>query len=258
MNQNIPKSFAALVQRLRTGRLFFSAILIGLLTSSHSARAEGPANDATILSFVRHYEARGDYDSYYEGISTAPPRPLTQMTVGEVMAWQASLTGVKSTAAGGYQIIKATLADLVKDHRIDRNARYDVAMQDRLGALLIADCQSRNDARLFANCLAGIWAALPRVSGANRGRSRYHGIAGNRALTTPENVLAMLEGRPFNLRRSVPRRVNLAAFGSTPLEISVVSTPQAPSRRDRIREAMRQASTGGTTRTYTFDPYALE
>ncbi len=259
---------------LVTGRIapaLFSAILatviatifIGSAQPAQAAnQAAGRATDRTILAFVRHYEARGNYDSYYTGIRTAPPKPLTQMTVGAVMAWQAGLKNTRSTAAGGYQIIKATLAKLVKKHRIDRTALYDVAMQDRLGAHLIANCQNRANTPAFANCLAGIWAALPRVTGARRGRSNYHGIAGNRALTTPENLLAMLEGRRFNLRTRARPRLNLAAFGATPFKISVTSPALAPrtttvSRRDRIREAMGQAGTG-ITRTYTFDPYVLE
>ncbi len=119
------------------------------------------------------------------------------MSVGEVLDWQKSLGRVKSTATGGYQFIRPTLENLVRNHKIDRARLFDEDLQDHLAKLLIAKCGYRNtqkDNVRFANCLAGIWAALPLVSGPNKGRSRYHNVAGNRAGITPETVLAFLAG----------------------------------------------------------------
>lgn len=153
------------------------------------------ASAEEVRSFIRHHEATSNYNIYYAGIPTSPPRPLVEMTVGEVMAWQASLRNVRSTAVGAYQIIKKTLRTLVRDHDIDRNALFDKSMQDHLADLLLAECEAlRQRATAYGNCIARIWAAFPLLSGPKRGRSVYHGIAGNRALTTPQNVMAMLSG----------------------------------------------------------------
>ena len=120
------------------------------------------ASGGSLLGFIRHYEAGGDYDRYYAGIRTAPPKPLTQMTVGEVMAWQRSLRGVKSTAAGGYQFIRGTLRATVADYRIDHDALFDARMQDRLALLLMRDCKSAHAQghNAFANCLAHILSLI--------------------------------------------------------------------------------------------------
>ncbi len=153
------------------------------------------ASPEQIRAFVRHYEATSDYDRYYAGITSSPPRPLTQMTVGEVMAWQRSLGRVTSTASGAYQIIKGTLRSLVDKYDIDRNALFDRRMQDHLADLLLLDCASDlNNVARYGNCVAHIWAALPLLSGSDAGKSAYHGIAGNRALTSQSNYQAMLQG----------------------------------------------------------------
>lgn len=175
------------------GITFGLALLVGSAEMAFANRVT--ASPEQVRSFIRHHEATSDYDRYYAGIRTSPPRPLTQMTVGEVMAWQASLRGVRSTAVGAYQIIKGTLRDLVRDHNINRNALFDRTMQDRLADLLLADCEDRRGSiTAYGNCIAQIWAAFPLLSGPNQGRSAYHGIAGNRALTTPQNVVALLGG----------------------------------------------------------------
>ena len=64
------------------------------------------------------------------------------MTLREVMDWQSRVraAGAPATAAGGYQIIRATLGRLVRTHGLDRDALFDPAMQDRLARLLVAEC----------------------------------------------------------------------------------------------------------------------
>lgn len=233
-------------------------ILMGLgaiIALSATPLAAAPPSDTALLAFIRHYEAGGAYDRIHSGIRQPPPKPLTRMSVGEVMAWQASLRGVISTAAGGYQIIKDTLARLVRRHRIDRAALFDAAMQDRLARLLIADCQdahNRGGNRAFANCLARIWAALPLVSGRGRGRSAYHGIAGNRAGTTPARVMAVIEGGVFT---APTRKTRLAQHQSR-----TTGSPYQ-TRYERIKvEHKRAAATGklGRSVVYSRDPYAVE
>ena len=170
-----------------------AAAAIAVLCGATSA-AEWPTPQAA-LDFIGHLEAPEGYDQAHSA-APPPPRPLTRMAIRDVLAWQASIrpTAV-STAAGRYQIIHATLKRLVKAHDIDAEQPFDAALQDRLGALLLGECgYARRSRRDVANCLAGTWAALPRVSGPGAGRSAWHGIAGNRALVSPDEVLAFLGG----------------------------------------------------------------
>ena len=185
------------------------ALLAAVFAASVASAAARTTTD--LLALVRALEAPRGYDDYERRIPLAPPRPLTQMTLGEVLDWQSRVrdAGAPSTAAGGYQVIRATLARLVRQHGLDRAALFDPAMQDRLARLLVAECGDPGPPSRHphvADCLAGIWAALPLTSGPRKGQSAYRGVAGNRALTDPETVLAVLGGRPVALPEASPER----------------------------------------------------
>ena len=219
-----------------------------------------PRTTTDLLAFVRALEAPRGYDDFERRIRVPPPKPLTRMTLGEVLDWQARVrdAGAASTAAGGYQVIRATLARLVRTHGLDRETLFDAATQDRLARLLIAECgDSGPPARhpRFADCLAGIWAALPMASGPRKGRSAYDGVAGNRALARPETVLALLAGRRVRLPQATPDSRPPVVADEAVLAFGAV-------RLGRISTAMRDASEAGTLtpsiRDWSFDPYAVD
>ncbi|WP_299083405.1 hypothetical protein [uncultured Ruegeria sp.] len=223
-----------------------------LLFAPHSIAWAG-RDDGDLLRFIRHFEARGSYDIFYADIRQPPPKPLTQMTVGEVLIWQGSLKGTRSTAAGGYQFIRGTLADLVQRHNIPRSARFDQNLQDRLARHLIDDCAGARarGTTAFGNCLAEIWAALPLLSGPQKGRSAYHGIAGNRALTTPENFTAVLQGLPYRTPTIRQARASVPSGHRTVVP-----------RHVRIRSAMKETAAAANAampkQVWTTDPYAVD
>lgn len=235
--------------------------LLGALTAVLAPGAPAAPSAATdILALVRALEAPRGYDDYERRIPVAPPKPLTRMTISEVLDWQSRVrdAGAPSTAAGGYQVIRATLQRLVRRHGLDRDALFDREMQDRLALLLISECgdpgpPSRHPAH--GNCLAGIWAGLPLTSGPRKGQSAYRGVAGNRALTRPETVLAVLAGRSVTLPAGSPDRRAAAPSDEEVLAFGAV-------RLSRISSAMRGASQAGTLtpsiRDWSFDPYAVD
>ena len=51
-----------------------------------------------------------------------------------------------------------------------------------------------------------IWAALPLMSGRHHGRSALSSVAGNKALTTPDTILALLAGQhvPTTVQAATP------------------------------------------------------
>ena len=180
---------------MRSRDLVGGAVLMALGMAPQIAVAELPSK-AAILDFIARYEAPGGYDQTHAAVPEAPPRPLTAMAIREVLAWQTQIRPrAVSTAAGRYQIIHNTLTRLVEAYRIDPEQRFDPAMQDRLGQLLLDECgYGSRQKHAFANCLARTWAALPLVSGPAAGRSEWHGTAGNRALVSPANFIAFLDG----------------------------------------------------------------
>ena len=131
-------------------------------------------------------------------------------------------------------------------------------MQDRLARLLVAECgdpgpPSRHPAH--GDCLAGIWAGLPLTSGPRKGQSAYRGVAGNRALTRPETVLAVLAGQPVALPEGTGDRRPPAPADDAVLAFGAV-------RLRQVQSAMRGAALAGTLtpsiRDWSFDPYAVD
>ncbi|MBF9051903.1 hypothetical protein GTA62_18465 [Roseobacter sp. HKCCD9010] len=247
--------------RMNGIHIFASVTALALCLGLGGAQAT-PGVTTDLLTFIRAHEAPRGYDDYERRIPIPPPHPLTQMTLAEVVAWQQHVrrAGAISTAAGGYQIIYGTLTGLIERHNLDVSARFDPAMQDRLARLLIAECGDPGPPAQhvrFGNCLAGIWAALPLLTGPNRGRSVYRGTAGNRALTSPEAVLAVIAGGPVVLP---PVR---AAVAQAPVPDSeVLAFGAIRLNRQDVRAAMRGAAQANSltpsVHEWGFDPYAVD
>ena len=159
-----------------------------------------PGITRQILSFITSAEAPHGYDQVYSGSRLAPPRPITSMTINQVLDWQdASVrAGSDSSAAGAYQIIRKTLRGLVKSLKLTGNELFDAAMQDRLAIALMREkglddfLARRISAETFGNRLAGVWAGLPKISGSGAGRSAYDGLAGNHATVSASRFLEIL------------------------------------------------------------------
>lgn len=114
---------------------------------------------------------------------------LTDMTVGEVMSQQSS---GKLFAAGRYQIIPTTMKYIVKEMGIDKEAKYDKSLQDKLGVGLIKHKRpyawqyiqkQHNDESGAMLELAREWASLPDPA---TGESVYGN--GNKALHSVAEV----------------------------------------------------------------------
>jgi len=162
---------------------------------------QGGGNAGGLLDLIGRLEAPQGYAQVYGGTRLDPPRPITTMTVGEVLDWQSRsvAAGSASSAAGRYQIIRPTLSGLVSQGAVSRSDRFDQATQDRLAGVLMerrglsSYRSGRMSAETFANNLAKEWASLPVVTGGKRGRSYYAGDGLNNALTTPDTVLKTIK-----------------------------------------------------------------
>ena len=240
--------------------------------------ARSAANTATttdLLTFIRALEAPRGYTDYERRIRIRPPKPLTAMTLGEVLDWQVRVrnSGAPSTAAGGYQIIYPTLKRLVSRYELSRRQLFDARLQNRLARLLIAECGprgARGTHPRYGNCLAGIWAALPLTQGRNKGRSAHRSVAGNRALTRPDTVLNLLAGIPVPIpdhgqtpdpranAHKAPvreeRTVRTLAFGARRITVEEVNTSLRKARRDNTLSP--PVSPSSAVRTWKSDPYA--
>lgn len=135
-------------------------------------------------------------------------KPITQMTVDEVLAAQLYLVrtlDMPSGAAGAYQIIRKTLLGLKKSMSLTGRERFTPALQDRMGQALLDGRGYQKyiagaiTATAFGNQLAREWASFPvltKQKGQSReveiGQSYYAGDGINKALVRPAIVAACL------------------------------------------------------------------
>ncbi|MFT3973347.1 MAG: hypothetical protein QM699_07820 [Amaricoccus sp.] len=168
-----------------------------------------------ILALIRNHEAPAraaatqgvpsQHDVVWSGLRTAdrPPRRLSTMTVGEVQSWQQRVVsgGAASSACGGYQFIRKTLASLdLPPARV-----FDAACQDEAALQLLdrrgwAKCEAGTmTPEAFGDQLAREWASFPVLRDqqgqhrpVRRGQSFYAGDGLNAAYVEPDDVLAAI------------------------------------------------------------------
>lgn len=191
---------------------------------------------ALLLAAIRQIETgRRDataYDTIYGHNEKHLPKPLTKMSLDEVIAAGPGWTrAYKSSAAGAYQFMNATLKDLKASLGLIGTETFTPAFQDRLGLALLkrrgfegfmAGTIGRN---AFGLGLAREWASFPVLAdtkGAHRnvarGETYYAGDKLNKALVKPETVETILT------------QVKLAT-GAAPQPSTPSPSPTTPKRK---------------------------
>ena len=216
-----------------------------------------PAGAARILDFIRDTEVgtddRAGYDIIYGMNQGKLPKPVTSMTVDEVLASQASWSSrFGSSATGGYQFMRETLGDLKRELGLSGAQVLDPDLQDRLAYHLlkrrgyeafIAGTITNTE---FGKRLAMEWASLPVLAGTqgahrrlSRGQSYYAGDKLNKALVPPETVEAVI---------AEARAIATSTPAVIPMEEPVMKTDPAaplPPRRPTPVQQSRKAIGGG-------------
>lgn len=196
-----------------------------------------PAPARRILDFIGSKEAPRGYDTVFGNRMDRMPKPLTTMTVDEVIAqgkWRTDTFG--SSAAGRYQFMRATLASLKQTERLTGREVMTAAMQDRLGYALLL---RRGYAKFMAGqlsvvgfglALAQEWASFPVLAttkGAHRqvkrGQTYYLGDGLNKVLATAGEVEAVL-----NQVRALP------AVTVADAPVVTIPAPTLPQVRDLV------------------------
>lgn len=225
-----------------------------------------------VMEFIGGLEAPRGYNDFFGGVAEPPPRQLTTMTIDEVLAWQDEIDARSiSEAAGRYQIMEDTLRGLKARMRLTGGELFDIAMQDRLALELMAMAgwhPDRDDHEVMANALARVWAALPLVSGDAEGRSAFDGLAGNKALTTPELFLEVVRrggdagiveaalkrsGRALLERSDAPVRIARSERSDDPVRL--VRRPPTGFDASEIEGGRLEAS---KVLVFANDPFAME
>ncbi len=195
----VPETHAIVVTRVLV--LWVCAIALACAARADAQQFTSfAANDVEFLNLMGNLEGPRGFGTISDFAPVLPDRPLTEMTLAEVLAYQREIRamGTISSAVGRYQFIYLTLLGLVETHGISDGLIFDGEVQTYLARFLMHDCGFYDPATSLVrlgNCLASVWAALPMVSGPSRGLSVYASDGVNRALIAPDAVLEVLARR---------------------------------------------------------------
>ncbi|MCE6958763.1 hypothetical protein LAZ40_06840 [Cereibacter sphaeroides] len=178
----------------------FTFALLACSTLPSVAGGRFAANDTDFLNLMGNHEGYRGYGTVSDYAPVLPDREVERMTIGEILAYQERIRamGTRSSAVGRYQFIHETLSDLVEEEEVSPNLVFDEEVQTYLARFLMEDCgfyDTEAEIAALGNCLAGRWAALPMLSGPQKGLSAHEGDGLNHASIAPETFLAVLESR---------------------------------------------------------------
>ena len=179
-------------------------ICLALPTMAFGSEARSPViyhfMDRPFMELLGYIEGPDGYDEITGFTKREPIKPISQMTINEVLDYQRMLRqhNTKSSAVGRYQYVYKTLEYVTRAYDIDRNQLFDAKMQDSLARIEMERCgfyDPHMKTSELGDCLAHVWAALPLLTGPKRGQSRYRATGINAAKTTPEIFEAILNNR---------------------------------------------------------------
>jgi muramidase (phage lysozyme) len=201
-----------------------------------------PPGAALLLDFIGDIEAPKGYDTIYGNNQKKLKKPVTQMTIGEIIDAQGGWSkAYGSSATGRYQFMKATLVGLLDELSLSRSQVFDGNLQDRLGYHLL---KRRGYEKFmtgqightdFGKRLAQEWASLPVLAATQgserrvvRGQSYYAGDGLNKSLVSPERVERALEAA---------RIAKPAPVAHNSLSAPAPAPEPAPTRHDGAHQA---------------------
>lgn len=236
-----------------------------------------PNGAAILLASIREIETgkadRSAYDVTYSHKQGRLKKPLTSMTYGEIIDAQRSWSkNHGSSAAGGYQFMRATLIDLAKANpSISGSDLFTPSLQDQLGYQLLlrrgynefmAGKISRTE---FGKRLAQEWASFPvlaNTKGAHRqvsrGETYYAGDKLNKALVTPERIERLLDQvKAASAATPAPAKPVPAPIPTPKPE----PAPEPPAAEEKLSHSKRfwtWLSTGGGTALLPFVDWRVQ
>lgn len=156
-----------------------------------------------LLDFIAWPESRGDYNAIWGGIKKEhkPKKPITQMTIGQVLDWQDSIDALyNSEASGAWQFMEDTLRGLYREAGLALSDRFSEENQRKLAIALLRRrglddyLSGKITAVRFANNLSKEWASLPctikdRKGRPAQGQSYYAGDGLNKSHVTISQLM---------------------------------------------------------------------
>lgn len=196
-----------------------------------------------LARLIKYHESRDNYNIVYGGIKDEdkPWKPLTTMTIREVLQWQESIDDdYQSEAAGAWQIMEDTLRGLYKSAGLTLDDLFNEENQDRLALQLLKrrglDSYLKGDIDIykFGNNIAKEWASMPVVRATSRkgtpvavGASYYSGDGLNKAHAGVDEFMAALNKLKEAPAEKDPRK-GVSQTTTAKLGAAVVATGVVP------------------------------
>lgn len=160
----------------------------------HKPEIISPTAKGNELSdFIGKLESSDNYNVIVGG----KEKPLTKMTIKQILQLQKDLDNKKQdTAVGRYQIKNSTLKETISKLGIDENEIFDKNLQDKMGRQLLKkrgfeDYKAgKISTKELIKKLSMEWVALPTDES---NESYYKGIGNNKARTNFKTIKELLE-----------------------------------------------------------------
>jgi conjugal transfer mating pair stabilization protein TraG len=202
------RKWGRLLRRRRNRKILAVVVLLALIGVALTAEVIyqtmptriNPEAYVPLLNTIAEGESKGNYNAYFGNAGNTTVH-FTDMSVEQVLAWQADYVrgGSPSSAVGRYQLVRPTLAGLVRQLQIDPKAKFNKSLQDQLAITLMERRGSVEyvDKKLtreqFAANLAKEWAALPKVTGPRPQESYYAGDGLNQSRVSITSVYSAVD-----------------------------------------------------------------
>jgi len=151
-----------------------------------------------LLDLIYSAESGRNYDAWNTQTKIRSERPLTELTVAEIMAIQEKNRGNDGGAAGAGQIKKSTMQLLLNNKILSKDDKFTPEVQDRAHLFLLQNrglndfLSGQIDLNEYGHRLSKEYASLPSMKGETPDMSYYEGEAKNSARVKPAEINAQL------------------------------------------------------------------
>ena len=151
-----------------------------------------------LLDLIYSAESGRNYDAWNTQTKIRSERPLTELTVSEIMAIQDKNKDNDGGAAGAGQIKKSTMQLLLNNKILSRDDKFTPEVQDRAHLFLLQNrglndfLSGQIDLNEYGHRLSKEYASLPSMKGKTPDMSYYEGEAKNSARVKPAEINAQL------------------------------------------------------------------
>jgi len=151
-----------------------------------------------LLDLIYSAESGRNYDAWNTQTKIKSERPLTELTVSEIMEIQGKNSKNDGGAAGAGQIKKSTMQLLLNNKILSRDDKFTPEVQDRAHLFLLQNrglndfLSGQIDLNQYGHRLSKEYASLPSMLGKTPHMSYYEGEAKNSARVKPSEINAQL------------------------------------------------------------------